>query len=174
MTIQQGKLETWPSVQEFLFAGNATVTLRSLKTGDRFTYKIRAKKEDVERRDQELALQQIARSNGVILNFVPTPVDITYFVNLLRGPDNTGDFTYMGVLRKPGQFNLTPASKVGRSAPSFKALVWFLDAMRCERAVLADKLEVWHSGHCGRCGRKLTVPESISAGLGPDCIRKAA
>ena len=28
-----------------------------------------------------------------------------------------------------------------------------------------------HSGCCGRCGRKLTVPESIDTGLGPVCAR---
>jgi hypothetical protein len=28
---------------------------------------------------------------------------------------------------------------------------------------------VWHEGRCGRCGRKLTVPESIESGFGPEC-----
>jgi hypothetical protein len=31
-------------------------------------------------------------------------------------------------------------------------------------------LEIWHEGRCGRCGRKLTVPESIHNGYGPECI----
>jgi hypothetical protein len=30
-------------------------------------------------------------------------------------------------------------------------------------------LEVWHEGRCGACGRRLTVPESIERGLGPEC-----
>lgn len=169
----QGKLESWSAVQEFLFAGNATITLRSRKTGDRYTYKIRAKKEDLKRLTQE---QQIAATPGCDSKFEATfaDTDVTYFVNLLRGPDNTGDFAYMGVMRKPGTFHLTSKSVVGRTAGSFKALVWFLDALRCGRAVLEDKLEVWHEGKCGRCGRKLTVPESIAVGLGPECVRKAA
>lgn len=29
------------------------------------------------------------------------------------------------------------------------------------------------SGHCGLCGRTLTVPESIAAGIGPVCMEKA-
>jgi hypothetical protein len=33
-------------------------------------------------------------------------------------------------------------------------------------------LEIWHSGRCGRCSRRLTVPESIAAGIGPDCAGK--
>lgn len=32
--------------------------------------------------------------------------------------------------------------------------------------------EVWHEGRCGRCGRKLTVPESIETGIGPDCAKR--
>jgi len=30
---------------------------------------------------------------------------------------------------------------------------------------------VFHEGACGRCGRTLTVPESIASGFGPECIR---
>jgi hypothetical protein len=150
MSKTPGLLTNWAAVQEFLFAGNATMTLRSRKTGDRYTFKVRIKKADAGLDD---------------------PV---YFVNLLRGPDNTGDFTYMGVLRRPGSFHLTGASKVGRTAGSFKAMVWFLDAMRCTRDVLTTTVEVWHEGRCGRCGRKLTVPESVARGLGDDCANKAA
>jgi hypothetical protein len=29
---------------------------------------------------------------------------------------------------------------------------------------------VHHEGRCGRCGRTLTVPESIESGFGPECI----
>jgi hypothetical protein len=32
--------------------------------------------------------------------------------------------------------------------------------------------EVYHEGRCGRCNRKLTVPESIETGLGPECASK--
>lgn len=151
-----GLLHSWSSVQDFIFAGNATFTLKSLKTGTRFTYKVRVKKEDAER----LCLGQ------------QCPAEVVYFVSLLRGPDNENDFAYMGVLRKsPPRFFLTAASgKVGRAAPAHKALVWFVQMMRLERSVvLGVSLEVWHEGKCGRCGRKLTVPESIVAGLGPEC-----
>jgi len=34
---------------------------------------------------------------------------------------------------------------------------------------LPEKAQVWHEGRCGACNRKLTVPDSISAGLGPKC-----
>lgn len=35
--------------------------------------------------------------------------------------------------------------------------------------VIPPSLEVWHEGRCGRCGRALTVPESIASGIGPVC-----
>ena len=37
------------------------------------------------------------------------------------------------------------------------------------KAALPKTVEVWHEGICGRCGRKLTVPESVERGLGPEC-----
>jgi hypothetical protein len=36
---------------------------------------------------------------------------------------------------------------------------------------LPESLEIWHEGSCLRCGRKLTVPESIESGYGPECIK---
>ena len=167
-----GLLPTWEAVHSFVFAGTATFTLKSVVTGVRFTYKVRVKKEDLERLQKHREL--VARLRN------PTEADLTdtdvvYFVNLLRGPDNEADFAYMGVLRKPGTFFRTGASvKVSRTAPAHKALVWFLDCMAHQRPVLLSKLEVWHEGACGRCGRKLTVPESIAAGLGPECAGRVA
>ncbi len=168
MSAHSGILPSWGTVREFLFGGNATFTLVSLKTGVRFTYKVRAKKEDLERAEAENGARVHAMEHGAVLEFRP-PTDITYFVNLLRGPSNETAFAYMGVLRRPGRFNLTSASRVGRQSPSFRALLWMLDAMTCGRDVLGKQLEVWHEGRCARCGRKLTVPDSVAAGFGPEC-----
>lgn len=146
----KGRLTTWSAVRTFLWGGNAVFTLRSGKTGMRYTYQVKAKKADV----------------------VAKLPDVTYFVALLRGPDNASDWRYVGVLRKPAQFNLTSNSKVARNAESVKALLWFLDKMARERDVLTGDLEFWHSGRCAVCGRALTVPESIATGIGPVCEGK--
>lgn len=37
---------------------------------------------------------------------------------------------------------------------------------------LPDNVEVLHVGKCSRCGRKLTNPDSINIGVGPECIKK--
>jgi uncharacterized protein DUF6011 len=147
-----GRLTTWPAIKEFMFAGHALFTLRSLNTGMRYTYKVDIKKAD---RDAKLA-------------------DPMYFVKLLRGQDNQNDYLYMGVLRRDMRFRLTSASKLGRTAPAFVSLVWFLDKMARERDVLGAGampalVEFWHAGRCGRCGRTLTVPESVASGIGPVC-----
>ena len=148
-------LAIWEAVSTFIWAGNARFTLRSAKTGLHFTYRVRVKKADA-----------ILEANGNL-----SPEVTTYFVEVLRGPDNTNHFSYAGVMRKPGTFWLTQASRVLRAASSVKALIWFLDAMTHERPVLGKTLEVWHEGRCGRCGRALTVPESIASGIGPECAK---
>ena len=147
----RGQLTDWAAVRAFLFAGNARFTLRSAKTGMRYTYQVKAKKE-------ELAA---AREKP--------DVDVTYFVSLLRGSDNCADYKYLGVLMRPGRFFITVASRLPRTSPSVRALVWFLDVMGAERPGLGKAIEFWHEGRCCRCGRLLTVPESIARGMGDDC-----
>lgn len=145
--ITPGKLTTWAAVQQFLWGGKSTFTLVSLKTGMRYTYRVKAKKTDPE----------------------------IFFVETLRGPDTDRNYRYAGLMRKPGTFYITVASTVTRNAPSVKALAWFLDAMVNGRAVLGETLEVWHEGRCCCCGRALIVPESIERGVGPECwARRAA
>jgi hypothetical protein len=48
------------------------------------------------------------------------------------------------------------------------AFAWFWDRLR--NGNLPEQVEVHHEGRCGRCGRALTVPESIESGFGPECI----
>jgi len=149
-----GRLTTVDAVRDYALAGNATLTIRSLKTGTRFTYRIR-KAESKKPTD--------------------TP---TWFVSILCGPDNTNDFRYAGIIKElelPAfkhavTFRLTKKSKLSVEAESVKAFVWFFG--RVFRALdLPDSVEVWHEGSCGRCGRKLTVPESVATGFGPECAQ---
>jgi len=37
---------------------------------------------------------------------------------------------------------------------------------------LPETIVVYHHGTCGRCRRKLTDPESITTGIGPECVKK--
>jgi uncharacterized protein DUF6011 len=125
----------------FIKAGNARFTLRSAKTGERFTYRVR------ESQDGKV-----------------------HFVSLLTGTDNESHYSYMGVL-DTNKLRPTAKSKIAIDAPGFKAFDWTWYQMSQGR--LPDALEIWHEGSCGRCGRALTVPESIDRGIGPECWKKA-
>jgi hypothetical protein len=140
----QGQLTTARTAAQFMTAGKATVTLVSEKTGTRFTYKITA-----------------AEDSDV------------FFVGLLTGPDNESNYAYLGRIAR-GVFwqgrKVPRAGDVSRDAPSSKAFDWAWRALA--KGTMPAQLQIWHEGQCGRCGRKLTVPESIASGFGPECIGK--
>jgi len=129
------------AIREFVLAGNARITLASRKTGARFTYRVRRPKD----------------GDG----------PVSHFVDVLSGPENEADYAYLGHYRD-GRFSHGRKSKVGADAPSARAWRWFDTVVILHRRV-PQELEVWHEGRCGRCGRVLTVPESIARGIGPEC-----
>lgn len=132
------------TIERFLFAGKATATVVSKKTGTRFTFKVQTPKDN----------------------------DNRWFVNVLTGPNNAwnGDWKYLGFVDEHGRFM---AGVKGRpAAVSFKAFAFLARAIMETNEEAMNKMELWHDGRCGSCGRKLTVPESIETGLGPICAGK--
>lgn len=93
--------------------------------------------------------------------------DDIFFVSLLNGSDNYSNYSYMGIIRGL-EFLRTAKSKITESATSFKAFSWIWN----HRNALPQNIEIHHESKCGRCGRRLTVPESIESGFGPECINK--
>lgn len=91
------------------------------------------------------------------------------FVSLLTGPNNETDYNYIGLLTLNG-FRTTAKSKLTADAAPCKAIGWTYGQLAA--GVLPETVEVWHEGRCCRCGRKLTVPESVANGIGPDCAEK--
>lgn len=89
------------------------------------------------------------------------------FVSALQGPEH---FTYIGFIRFDLFFH-GAKSKIGSDTPTVKAFQFFFNDLI--KGVVHKKLEVYHHGVCGRCGRTLTHPESILTGLGPECIKKS-
>jgi hypothetical protein len=59
-------------------------------------------------------------------------------------------------------------SQFSRFSPCFQALAWLVKLAEFNPAVV----EVMHDGRCGRCGRPLTHPDSIQAGIGPICAQR--
>jgi hypothetical protein len=138
-----------PAIRHFMLAGNATFTLVSTRTGARYTYRVRRA---YDQKDDELP---------------------RWFVSLLTGPDNESSYTYIGMIfaDQAGKtsFRLTRASQLPITSTPVEVFEWVFGQL--SDGLDVGEVEVWHAGMCGRCGRTLTVPESIASGLGPECRR---
>lgn len=138
-------IETPAAALRYMLGGKATLTLRSKRTDTRFTYRI-DKSDDGQ----------------------------VYFVRVLNGPDNNADYQFLGTIF-PNEllgthvFRHSRKSRIGADAPSVVAFAWTLGMLK--RGIDSPYLEIWHEGSCGRCGRRLTVPESIASGFGPECSK---
>lgn len=146
----QGKQKTSKIYNPFKFilAGNAIFTITSFKTGKRFTFKVNKKKTPGHR--------QVA----------------IWFVRVLTGSDNCNDFEYLGtIFGDTLEYVHGKKSRIGKNAPANKAFRWTYRNLKAEKDI-SNQCSIHHEGKCGRCGRRLTVPESIESGFGPECIGK--
>ena len=92
-----------------------------------------------------------------------------YFVNYLNGPDSYG---YAGMINElTGLKFYTTQKSPKKDTPVIRAINWFINQL--DHGTKLDQVEFHHIGRCGRCGRKLTTPESIRTGLGPVCASKS-
>lgn len=137
-------LEGSPVVsKQFVTAGKAVFTVQSV-TGRHYTYRVSD-------------------------NPYRTGVRKSWFVSLLTGPDNTSDYTYLGMLDESGNYWPTRKTTLPESSEPVRVLRWALRLVFTGGQVPAG-YSLFHAGRCGRCGRQLTTPESVAAGLGPDCL----
>lgn len=141
--VNRGQLTNMQDVRTFVTGGHATFTLKSKRTGNRYTYKVNKPRE-------------------------PHPGFKGHFVKILSGPDNENHYQYLGVMEPDLSFRTTGKSKVDVNKKGVYAFRWFLHTLK-DKQELPEELEFWHEGKCGCCGRKLTVPESIASGIGPVC-----
>ena len=141
-----------------LLAGSAKFTLTSRKTGNRFTFQIRSGAKD--------------RSKNWSTN---NQNHTFYFVKVLNGPDNGKDFMLIGFLKRTTEdskiVSFEPYQKT-RTAPSRFAIEWYLQRIFVV-GVIPEDVDIDWASSCNRCGRELTVPESVRSGYGPECIGHA-
>lgn len=145
--------------QFFRPTGATLVTVVSGRTGSRFTYEIKPKESNL-----------IAEGK---------PIGKVWFVDLLTGPNNRKDFSALAVLtERSGRlcWHHAGASSISADAPSAQALRWvvqaIVDAPDDRAASALAKIELWHEGKCARCGRRLSRPDSITLGMGPECAER--
>jgi hypothetical protein len=130
---------------KFALAGNATFTVVSRLSGNRFTYKV-------------------TKQDG-------TP---WFRVGVLTGPDNMSNYTYVGSIGWDRERYPDPkffARRGVEAPPSARGMEWLVRTAFTNDTAW-ERVEFHHAGRCGRCGRTLTVPESIETGFGPECATK--
>lgn len=128
----------------FVTGGRATFTVKSV-TGEYFTYKVKAYPSEME----------------MHLEFR------TYFAYVMTGPDNDASFSYIGIVRPmTGQLVITAKSKFSRSEKRVAVFLWATDHIWNAKP-MPPGYQIKHAGKCGKCGRKLTTPESIDRATWP-------
>lgn len=128
--------------KRFFTGGRATFTVANNK-GDHYTFKIGHREETQ-----------------------------PFFVSLLTGPDNESSYTYLGIYNPETHgVRLTQKSKYTEDSTPVKVVRWALRQV-VEGKTLPEGYTIQHAGKCCCCGRKLTDPESITLGIGPDCRAK--
>jgi hypothetical protein len=88
-----------------------------------------------------------------------------FFVRVLTSPDV---YQFVGSVTK-NRYKHSVKSGISESAQSVKVFNYVLNKL--SNSLLDEFIEIWHEGKCGKCGRQLTVPDSIESGFGPECIR---
>lgn len=142
-----GRVLTLEESKRFILAGKSIFTISNGK-GEHFTYKVSFKK----------ATPQYPRD--------------TYFIKILTGPDNSSNYTYMGILSPTSlRVILTKTSTFKEGHKSVKVLQWALDKVR-KNVAFPEGYSIRNEGRCGRCGLRLSTPESIDTGFGPECADK--
>lgn len=91
--------------------------------------------------------------------------DDIFFVSVLTSPDV---YQYIGTV-KDKVYKHGKKSKISTESQSVQVFNYVIKKLLSN--ALPAFIEIWHEGKCGKCGRALTVPESIENGLGPECIK---
>lgn len=130
-------------IEDFIFGGKATFTLKSQKSGKHIAFSVRKGKDGD-----------------------------AFFVRAHQGGVNgEGGFNYAGWLRdRETTVRLSKKSHPDLDQARM-ALDWTL--RKIHAGEVPQQLEFWHEGRCCRCNRKLTDPVSIELGIGPECLKRA-
>lgn len=125
--------------KEFVLAGKAIFTIENPE-GKHYTFKIVRKDANAQYR-------------------------INWFVNLLTGPDNTSNYTYIGTLNP-----ITGHLNAKNDSTPIRVAKWTLQIIYGHKQ-LPPGYKIHHEGKCCRCGRTLTTPQSCETGIGPECAK---
>ena len=134
--------------RNFIFAGRAVFTLENKTTDNYITFKVK----------------QMRKVNE--------PVPHMYVVECKALGDNNYGYTLLGFLNLQTRTFSSRVEQMGLSKDyiGFKTWVWLLRNL--ETLERFEALAIYHEGKCCKCGMPLTVPESITSGIGPECLKR--
>ena len=111
----------------------------------------------------------------------------------MTGPDNESNFSYLGAMHSKlckvptgGVFDIEEEvwafhrgkrSEYAENSTPIATFRWMWARLSRDQPLslaVAEGATLYHEGRCGRCGRRLTVPESIESGYGPECAGLSA
>lgn len=81
--------------------------------------------------------------------------------------DRENGYKYLGRVNGRNEFFTTAGCKFDQNGVEKMAFEY----VHANRMSVPDRIEVWHHGRCGVCGRALEHPDSIAIGIGPICMK---
>lgn len=140
-----GKIIPLENALDYIMGGNSTFTLVCNNT--RYTYKI---------------LERFLADGSSI-----------YAVFILSGPDNVNNYRQFARIKViDGMPKLELLGRTTNIIEYFEYIKMLYYGLLFQDYSKISDWQVWHTGRCSRCGRLLTVPESIENGIGPECATK--
>lgn len=94
----------------------------------------------------------------------------TQLISYLNGPDNWSNYKSFGEIKRGNYLHVW----LKYQTDGMGTVIDAAEALLAGPESMIDGLKAYglQSGKCGICGRKLTVPESIERGIGPECWGK--
>lgn len=129
----------------YITAGNATFTIESTKINKRYTYKFYHRKND--------------------------NCEYRYLVKRLYGSNNEDDYHFIGIYYADTGVYKSKAPQDAKPDHD-KMLAAFLKMLHTDGIEWYPTCKFYMSSKCACCGRKLTTPESIERGIGPECFER--
>lgn len=136
---------------QFMLAGCSEFTLVSGKTGTKLRYKL----------DKKVSIQSKDGENQ--------------FIYWLNTTEKSGTPIYAGVVyfdTNDNQFKFGKGARgnLNKEDIRVKSLLYVLNNLYNNNIQI--NVKIFHTGKCGKCGKKLTDPVSILTGLGPHCAKQ--
>lgn len=150
----------------FMLAGRAIFTMRS-QSGKRYTLRVSRADSVSLKIEGGRVVSKLNKAGKPVIDTAPR-----WDVELLTGSDNTGDYRTIGMITSKHVFHGFEVLTNAEESNGAKAFDWLMTSKSYRAGQVPSTVELWHVGRCGRCGRALTVPESIESGIGPVCAEK--